>query len=56
VTGSDRDLFASFAPDERTLMAWAAAQLDAAAIEEIATADYGVDVPQYRRRTPAPTW
>jgi hypothetical protein len=49
VTGSDRDLFAFFAPNERALLAWVAPQLDAAAIEEIATADYGVDVPEYRR-------
>lgn len=45
----DRDLFASLAPDERALLGWVAPQLDAAAIEEIATADYGVDVPEYRR-------
>jgi hypothetical protein len=49
VTGSDRELFASFGPNERALLAWVAPQLDAAAIEEIAAADYGVDVPEYRR-------
>ena len=49
VTGSDRDLFASLAPNERALLAWVAPQLDAADIEEIAEADYGVDVPAYRR-------
>jgi hypothetical protein len=49
VTGSDRDLFASFAPDERALLAWVAPQMDAAAIEEIAMADYGADVPENRR-------
>jgi hypothetical protein len=49
VTGSDRDLFASFAPDERALLAWVAPQLDAAAIDEIAAADYGFDVPGYRQ-------
>ena len=43
------DLLASFAPDERALLAWVAPQLDAAAIEEIAKADYGFDVPGYRR-------
>jgi hypothetical protein len=49
VAGFDRDLFASFGPNERALLAWVAPQLDAAAIEEIASADYGVDVPEYRR-------
>ncbi|WP_433368015.1 hypothetical protein ACQPZX_40735 [Actinoplanes sp. CA-142083] len=49
MAGSDRDLFASLGPDERALLAWVAPQLDAAAIEEIAAADYGVDVPRYRR-------
>jgi len=49
VAGSDRDLFASFGPNERALLAWVAPQLDAAAIEAIAAADYGVDVPANRR-------
>lgn len=48
VTALDRDLFASFAPDERALLAWVAPQLDAATIEEIAAADYGEHVPEYR--------
>jgi hypothetical protein len=48
VTGSDRDLFASFRPNERALLAWVAPQLDAAAIDKIAAADYGVDVPANR--------
>jgi len=43
------DLFAYFGPDERALLAWVAPQLDAAAIEEIAAADYGVDVAGHRR-------
>ncbi|MEU4159178.1 hypothetical protein [Actinoplanes sp. NPDC026670] len=51
MTGTDRDLFASFAPfspDERSLLRWVAPQLDAALIEEIAAADYGFDIPGYR--------
>jgi hypothetical protein len=51
VTGSD--LFASFAPDERALLRWVAPQLDATAIEEIAAADYGFDVPGNRRELTA---
>jgi hypothetical protein len=47
VTGSDGDLFVSFAPDERALLRWVAPLLDAAALEEIAAADYGYDVPEY---------
>lgn len=49
VTGFDRDLFASFAPDERALLRWVAPQLDAAALDEIAVADYGADVREHRR-------
>ncbi|MEV6306461.1 hypothetical protein AB0M02_44125 [Actinoplanes sp. NPDC051861] len=49
MAGSDRDLFASFDPNERALLAWVAPQLDAAAIDEIAAADYGFDVPGNRR-------
>jgi hypothetical protein len=48
VTGFDRDLFASFAADERALLAWVAPQLDAATIEEIAAADYGEHIPEFR--------
>jgi hypothetical protein len=49
VTGSDRDLFASFAPDERALLGWVAPQLDAAALDEMATADYGAHLQEYRQ-------
>lgn len=49
VTGTDRDVIASFDPDERALLAWVAPQLDDAAIEAIAAADYGFDVPGHRR-------
>lgn len=48
VTGFDRDLFASFAPDERALLAWVAPQLDDAALDEIAAADYGDHAREYR--------
>lgn len=49
VTGFDRDLFASFAPDERALLGWIAPQLDAAALDEIAMADYGYQAQEHRR-------
>ncbi|MFB9445641.1 hypothetical protein Dvina_33385 [Dactylosporangium vinaceum] len=49
MTGTDRDLFAALGPDERALLAWVAPQLDADAIDTIAAADYGADIPQYRR-------
>lgn len=49
VTGSERDLFASLAPDERALLGWVAPQLDAAALDEIAAADYGAGVQEHRR-------
>src|SRR4051812_37194626 len=49
VTSTGRDLFASFAPDERALLGWVAPQLDAAALDEIATADYGAHAQEYRR-------
>ncbi|GIJ46215.1 hypothetical protein Val02_31010 [Virgisporangium aliadipatigenens] len=49
MAGSARDLFASLAPDERALHRWVAPRLDPAALEEIAAADYGVDVPEHRR-------
>lgn len=48
VTGFDRDLFASFAPDERALLAWVAPQVDAAMIDEIAVADYGEHLLEFR--------
>ena len=49
VAGVDRDLFASFDPDERALRHWVARQLDAAALDEIAMADYGAHVREYRQ-------
>jgi hypothetical protein len=49
MTGFDRDVFAYFAPDERALLGWVAPQLDAAALDEIATADYGTEVQEHRR-------
>jgi hypothetical protein len=49
VTWSDPDLLASFAPDERALLGWVVPQLDAAALDEIAAADYGAHVQEYRR-------
>jgi hypothetical protein len=49
VAGFDRDLFASFAPDERALLAWVAPKMDAVALDEIAAADYGADVQEHRR-------
>jgi len=51
VTGFDRDLFASFAPDERALLAWVAPQLDATMIEEIAA---GLHCSPDAPATPAP--
>ncbi|MBI4939231.1 MAG: hypothetical protein HY830_00610 [Actinobacteria bacterium] len=49
MTGPDRDVIAALSPDERALLAWVAPQLDAAAIDTIAAADYGFDVPGHRR-------
>ena len=49
VTWSERDLLASLAPDERALLAWVAPQLDTAALDEIAAADYGAHVQEYRQ-------
>lgn len=46
---TDSDLFASFAPDERVLLAWVAPQLDAAAIGAMAVADHGARADEYRR-------
>jgi hypothetical protein len=49
VTWSGRDLLASFAPDECALLGWLAPQLDGAALDEIAMADYGAEVQEHRR-------
>jgi hypothetical protein len=49
VTGSERDLFASLAPDERALLAWVAPQLDAATLDDIAAADYGAQAREHRQ-------
>lgn len=49
VHGAHRDVIAALHPDERALHRWVAPQLDQASIEEIAAADYGVDVPGHRR-------
>jgi hypothetical protein len=49
VTGSDRDLLATLASDERALVSWVAPQLDAAALDEIAVADYGVEAREHRQ-------
>jgi hypothetical protein len=46
---------ASLAPDERALLSWVAPQLDAAALDEIATADYGAEVQEHRRGHDAET-
>lgn len=49
MTWSERDLLATFAPDERALLRWVAPQLDAAALDEIAAADYGYQALEHHR-------
>ncbi|RSM72584.1 hypothetical protein DMB66_05450 [Actinoplanes sp. ATCC 53533] len=49
MTWSGLDLLASFAPDERALLGWVAPQLDTASLDEIAAADYGAHVREYRQ-------
>jgi hypothetical protein len=42
-------LLESFSPAETALLDWVAPHLDAAAVDEIAAADYGQDYPEHRR-------